>query len=274
MDGLNTKLTPRYEVRKLELEDLPWAMAVLLHSAFLYNTLWSVIYTEDVTKRIYEALEKNEYIARHQIESGLSYGVFDLEYQYKRPESALTGGKLYWDVTNTEATPKELLDQMDFPLVSVALSYDATNPFDPEKVKPVLAIRPLYGVVVTQLRAGDKRDPKSWMPKSPGEVLLRNGTSTRIDYSKQGLMKLMAHWLMHDAAARGYRAIQIECASDSVHHVWMNPPEPYKAELISSLDTGAYEETVEGKKIKPFAPSRQLLTKVYVTLKAPPSQGP
>jgi len=78
---------------------------------------------------------------------------------------------------------------------------------------------------------------------------MRNATSTRADYEGQGLMKKLAQWLMRDAARNGFRGIQIECAHDAVSHVWLHPVEPFSAELIGKVDTGAYtEEDGEGKK--------------------------
>ncbi|PTU20609.1 hypothetical protein P175DRAFT_0557294 [Aspergillus ochraceoroseus IBT 24754] len=41
--------------------------------------------------------EAVEYLVSHQIASGLSYGVFDKEYKFNRPQSAPSGGALCWD---------------------------------------------------------------------------------------------------------------------------------------------------------------------------------
>lgn len=155
---------------------------------------------------------------------------------------------------------------MDFPLVSVALSYDGINPLDEGRMKPLIEVLPLFATAVVALEAGDKREPASWKAKGPGEVLLRNGTSTRHDYEGLGVMKALAHFVMRDAAAKGFKAVQIETAHDAVKHVWMNPPEPFRAELIVELDTETYEEQRDGVVCKPFAPSRQAMTRVYVTL--------
>jgi hypothetical protein len=97
---------------------------------------------------------------------------------------------------------------------------------------------------------------------------MRNGTSTRTDYEGLGLTRKLANWLMREAALQGYRGIQIECAHDAVTNTWLHPPKPFPAELIGSVDMATYEqETEDGSKIKPFVPSNQVCTKIFVTLK-------
>ena len=156
---------------------------------------------------------------------------------------------------------------MDFPLVSIAMSYDGANPLDMAKLIPLIEQLPLFATVYHVLEELDSRDPKTWKAKGPNEVLMRNGTSTRADYEGHGLMREMAHWLIRETAAKGFRGIQIECAHDAVHKTWMNPPAgSFKATLISKLDSKTYEEEVDGKLIKPFAPSEQVSSKIYVSL--------
>ncbi len=48
------------------------------------------------------AFQHADYLCMHQIASGHSLGVFDREYQFRRPESASTGGKLYWDLDQAQ----------------------------------------------------------------------------------------------------------------------------------------------------------------------------
>lgn len=156
---------------------------------------------------------------------------------------------------------------MDFPLVSVALAYDGINPLDLSRLGPMLALLPLFGSLYYALDCLDKRDPASWKPQGPCEVLMRNATSTRADYEGNGLMGQLARWLMREAAGKGYRGIQIECAHDAVTHTWLHPPDPFKGDLIGRLDTATYEEKGEqGQLVRPFEPAKQACTKVYVTL--------
>lgn len=208
-----------------------------------------------------------DYLVRHQVESGMSFGIFDTEYQYKRSESAATQGKLYWIQDDLESDGPSLLEQMDFPLVSIALAYDGNSPLDLPSLMPLFDVLPLFPFFYHVLEGLDKRDPKSWKVRGPREVLMRNATSTRADYEKQGLMKKLAHWLMREAALEGYRGIQIECAHDAVTHTWLHPPKPFTVDLIAKLDMGTYEqENEDGTRTKLFEPAKQVCTKVYVTL--------
>lgn len=208
-----------------------------------------------------------DYLVYHQINSGMSFGIFDLEYKFKRPESAATGGKLYWDEKNLDADGPALLEQMDYPLCSVALAYDGINELDLPKMMPVIETLPLFATIYHELQVIDKRDPESWKPKGPQEVLMRNATSTRADYEGEGLMKKLAQWLMKQAAENGFRGVQIECAHDAVTHVWLNPPEPFSSELLGKFETATYtEEDEEGKRFNPFREGKQVITKIYVTL--------
>ncbi|EON97316.1 hypothetical protein UCRPA7_7141 [Phaeoacremonium minimum UCRPA7] len=260
-------LDPRFEIRQLNEDDILWAAAILAYTNVFYSTHWATIYPDEKPKRLYATTDANVFLIGKYGPS-LCYGVFDKNYSFKRPESAATGGKLYWDYSNLNATKEELLEQMDFPLVSIALSYDGNSPPGFTEMKPLIDCLPLLGTIYQQLALLDKRDPESWKAKNPGEVLQRCGTSTRADYEGQGIMKALAHFLMYEMAARGYRGIQIETSSDKAHRVWMNPPAPFKASLISELDSQEYEEEKDGIKFKPFAPSQQKMTKVYVTLKS------
>lgn len=93
-------------------------------------------------------------------------------------------------------------------------------------------------------------------------MLLRNATSTRHEYEGEHLMGNLARFLMREAKLQGFKGIQIEGAHDAVNHVWTHPPSPFKGELITKVDMATYEQ--DGQKV--FAPSKQVCTKVYVTL--------
>ena len=263
-----TYLDPRYEIRQLTVAHIPWAAAIVIHSNMFHSLVWPVLYPDEKTKRVQQGMGAADYLVRHQIESGMSFGIFDTQYDYKRPGSALTQGKLYWDPNDVKSDGVSLLQQMDFPLVSVALSYDGFNPLDMQRLMHLVEVLPAFGTLYGALESLDRRDPASWKAKGPHEVLMRNGTSTRPDYEGRGLMRKMADWLMREAAGQGYRGIQIETTHDAVMHTWLHPPKPFQAELIAKLDMAIYEqENEEGKKVRPFEPSKQVCTKIYVTLK-------
>lgn len=263
-----TDLPPRYEIRQLTPEHEEWVRAIVIHSNFFHSPTWPLIYPENKTQRAYAGMEAAKYLVNHQIESGMSFGIFDKEYKFKRPESAATGGKLYWNLENKDATGEELLEGMDFPLASVALAYDGINHIDISRIMPMIELLPLFGKMYEVLAERDQRDPASWEPKGPGEVLMRNATSTRLDYEGQKLMGKLARFLMRTAAAKGYRSINIETVHDAVYHVWMNPPAPFNGELISLIRPEEYEmEDESGNMIKPYLPSKQQMSKVVVHLK-------
>ncbi|OQE31241.1 hypothetical protein PENSTE_c001G08995 [Penicillium steckii] len=261
------QLPPRYEIRSLGPEHLDWVGAICAHTNMFHSPVWPILYPENKTQRAYKMFQTGEYMMRHQIDSGLSLGIFDKEYQFKRPESEATGGKLYWNLENTDATENELEDQMDFPLVSVAMAYDGINPLDMEKMKPLIATVPLFATAYKALNEQDKRDPASWKPTGPMQVLMRNATSTRGTHEGHGLMRCLAEEMMRRSAAQGFRGIQIETGSEAVLKVWSTPPAPFKENVIGKVHTTTYSEQNEsGETIYPFRPADLNLGKVYVDL--------
>jgi len=257
----------RYEIRQLTSADLEAATALLVHANMFHSPLWAVVYASRATELALAMTEPSKYLVQHQIDSGLSYGVVDTQYQYKRAESAATGGKLYWDFADTKAAGATLLEQIDFPLVSIALSYDQFHPLDMPRMMPFIQLLPLFGTLYGALAGGDKRNPADWSATATGQVLMRNGSATRVDYEGKGLMKGMAGWLMREAKLKGFRAIQIEGSHEAVSETWLHPPAPFTAELVASFDTATYEEDgPNGEKVHAFAPAKLLITKIYVTL--------
>ena len=156
---------------------------------------------------------------------------------------------------------------MDFPLVSIAMSHDQYTPLDTSKTTPLIQALPIFATFYSVLQAADKRTDADWKATAAGQVLMRNGTSTRSDYERMGVMKGLAYWLMRQAKLLGYRGIQIECAHPAVSYVWLHPPVPFTAEVISSFHTAEYEEVgTDGVSLHPFAPGKAVCTKDYVTL--------
>lgn len=249
-------------------EHIDWAAAIVMHSNMFYSPVWPVIYPEKKTARLMAGQKAADYLIRHQIESGYSLGVFDKEYKFKRPESASTGGKLYWDLNDETSDQDQLLEQMDFPLVSVALAYDSINHLDMEKLGPLISVLPAFAIIYGALPELDKRDPATWEAKAPGEVIFRNATSTRHEYEGQGIMAALARYMMRWVAEKGFRGIQIETVADAVNYVWSKPPAPFSGEVVAAFETETFEmEGEEGKRIRPFVPAKQRVTKVYCKLK-------
>jgi hypothetical protein len=260
------KVPEGFEIRKLEREHAPWVAAIVAHSNIWCSPIHAVTHPDNKAARSYLTKKGAEYIIYKAIETGLSFGMFDLNYKFRRPESAATGGKLYWDEANTDATSEELLEQMDFPLASVALAYDGVDPFDLTKLGDLVAALPAILFGLGTMDRLDPRDKELRKPKVRGEVLFRCGTSTRRDYEGNGLAKSLAHHEMYHVATLGWKAIEIQTANDGVYHIWTNPPPPFKAELILKVSTADLEGEVDGKMVKPYPHCHKEWATIYVTL--------
>ncbi|KAF2790751.1 hypothetical protein K505DRAFT_327367 [Melanomma pulvis-pyrius CBS 109.77] len=265
-------LPPRFAIRRLEPKHSPWAAAIVMHSNLYHSPVWPIVYPTAITARLHKGMKSAAYLVDHQINSGMSFGVFDTEYAFKRPESAQQGGKLWWDETEPsvqeaagpEAESARLLAQMDFPLVSVALSYDAIDPLDMARMAALIDTLPLFGELYHHLEILDPRAPADWKPDAARQVLMRNATSTRRDYEEHHLMSGTARWLMREAAAEGYRGVQIEALHDKVAWVWSHPEEPFRGSVVSQVDMATFVDE-EGKKV--FEPATQTGSKIFVHLK-------
>lgn len=264
-------LPARYQIRKLTPADLDWAKAIITHSNLFNSPVWSVLYPDKGTEapRAYNMFRTLDYHHLHSINSGHSYGVFDTEYVFKRPESAATGGKLYWDFENLSATGVDLLDQMDFPLVHVALGYDAFEPMDLARLGEFVSYLPELGILFKILEEQDPRDPEEKKPKAKGEAIIRSGTCTRGGYERLGLTKGVAHWYMKEKAREGFRSIQIDSAAKAVDTVWGNPPAPFTAQVTNGFETRELEvEGEDGVKRKPFVPADVWCARTVVDLRS------
>ncbi|KAK2771837.1 hypothetical protein FQN53_004876 [Emmonsiellopsis sp. PD_33] len=257
-------LPPRFEVRRLRLEHRRWAAAIVAHSNMSSAPIWPRAYPENITARCLQIFNNAEPLVTHRIESGMCFGVFDKEYNFKRPESAQTGGALYWAANDTTAPMDQLLEQMDFPLVSVAISYDYFTRFEVERPIQYVNALPLF----PRLSAGVDAIKKFDTPAAAGEVLSRSSTCTRDDYTGHGIMTKLAHYLMREAASEGYREIIVDSSHDAVTRVWANPPSPFKGEKFCEVNVKDFEEEKgpDGKVFK-FDHIDQLFTRIRVTLK-------
>ncbi|KAJ5634400.1 hypothetical protein N7528_002242 [Penicillium herquei] len=259
-------LPSRYEIRVLGPEHEEWARAICIYTNLFHSPFWPVIYPENRTKRLYESFHAAKYLIQHQIDSGYSLGIFDKEYQFKRPESAATGGKLYWDLNDESATESELEDQMDFPLVSIAMAYDGINELDMAQIHPLVDTLPLFGKVYQVIGELDNRDPASWKATGPKQVLMRNATNTMKAYSGQRLMRQLADEMMQRAAEQGFRGIQIESANPAVFKVWSEPTS-FKGTVVAQFHTWTFEEKDEsGETVNPFRPANLDLARIFVDL--------
>lgn len=282
----NTTLLPRYQIRKLTLSDLPFAHAIITHANLFHNALWSKLHASDAVSRAYRIFNTGAYNTSHGIESGFSYGVFDTEYQYKNPQSTATNGAIYWDPELYPASSgADLLEQMDFPLVSVALAYDpVATPLDIVKFQPIFAELPLFPKLVSITEANDIRPVEERKPKQVGECLFRCGTATRADYEGKGLARALAGHLMSEAKKAGYKATQVGTVNNRLNEIWerISPSGQddengskgaKKSRVVSVVDLERYEEDevdenrqMTGRKTNPFLGVKVLRKCIYVTL--------
>ncbi|PGH34325.1 hypothetical protein GX50_02808 [[Emmonsia] crescens] len=265
-------LASRFEIRRLGPEHIEWAKAVHAHSNAFLSPIWTKANVGLLSWHLHEFFPGFDHVVRHQIESGMSFGIFDTEYKFKNPESAKTGGKLYWETPTTDAdrertTRESLLEQMDFPLVSIALHFDLFYPLDMEKMKPTFSIPPTAPFIDSKIDELDTRDRALAVPSGPGQILQANSTATRDDYTRLGLMRNLADWVTHEAASKGYKSIQLDSFSDAVFRVSTNPPLPYKAEVVCQVNLKEYEGLVEfyGEKFT-FGCVDQVVARICVAL--------
>ena len=263
------RLPPRFEIRQLLAEHHDWAAAIISHANIYHSPAWSPIHADDKPQRTYGLFKGVDLFVAHSITSGFAYGVFDTEYEFKKPASAATGGALYWDGDDLDdVTSADLVAQMDFPLVSIALAFDAFEAMGAAEIGPVLAWLPMMGVGVGILDGRFKAatEAAKVTPQGPRQVLMRNGTATRRDYEGLGLARRLGQWMMFEARdVWGFRAIQIDTASPAVDKTWMHPPEGsgMVSTKVCALDMGTHEE--EGNKV--FAPADVVMSRVWVDLK-------
>jgi hypothetical protein len=261
------QLPDGYEIRQLKREHLPWVQAIVAHTMSFDSPVWSrVAYEGGPAQRAYDMHDAIRPSSLQSIESGLSYGVFWKHHKCKTPGLE---GELRWDFKDPSASRETLLEQMDFPLVSVAMSKDAAAPKStaPVGIKSWGEIVDGHKDISPGLRAGDGRPMSVWAPGAEGEVVRRSGTHTRGDHAGRGLSKALAHHVMREIAARGYGAILIHTAGDAVNRVWLNPPAPFRAEEISSFKTADFvkEDGETGELYNPFGNAAVDCKRIWVT---------
>lgn len=255
-------VTSRYQLRVLGPEHKAWAKALRIYSLIFNSPGWRAMYPDNLVARTYKGYDALDGLITHCIASGWTYGVFDTQY---KPQHG-GDGQLLWDFNNLEATEEELLQQMDFPLVSIALSYDG---YDPPLVNPqgLTLVIPAITEQNKILNKLDVRDPADWKPTGLRQVLMRNGTSTSPSYSGKGLMGRLARHLVDEARAAGFHAMQMRASSAAVLHVWENLPSPCRCEVISELteDLGAAAEP--GKTLTSTSEARNFrIARLWITL--------
>jgi hypothetical protein len=234
-----------YEILPLEVKHLPWVAAIVGQTMALDSPILTSAFPHDQTQRAYDAARAIRPSSEHCIKSGLSFGVFVKNWKPRFPDTQAGDTKearrVHWDTANPSATREELLEQMDSPLVSIAMHKDATNN-EYDKPKDHKTFGEVMGKPHQALRAGLKlRDsPKAHEAKTlvlHGQVLKNSGIHTRGDHAGKGLSKALAHHVMTTVAEKGYYRIELVTGNEAVNRVWENPPAPFKATVVAALET-------------------------------------
>jgi hypothetical protein len=238
-----------YEILPLEAKHIPWVAAIVGQTMALDSPIFTSAFPHGQTQRAYDAARAIRPSSAHCIKSGLSFGVFIKNW---KPRFTNTGKgatqagdteearMVHWNTSNPSATREKLLEQMDFPLVSIAMHKDATDS-EYDKPKDHRTFGDVMGKPHLALRAGLKpRDSPKDEAKTLGlygQVLKNSGIHTRGDHAGKGLSKALAHHVMRTAAAKGYCRIELTTGNEAVNRVWENPPAPFKAKVVGTLET-------------------------------------
>jgi hypothetical protein len=263
-------LSLRYEIRKLTLADAPAARAIICHANSYHSPLWTPSYGKKSINAIYENCQ---YFVEFQIKQGHCFGAFDTQYKYKTIEAQEAGGKLLWDLSSQQADPVELLAGMDFPLASIALAYDQTQPMDMQEMGGFFSVMPEFPMLFMWKMMNDSRPDNIKHPRGPNDVMARGGTATRADYENRGLSRYLAEYEMRYAAKLGFRAISIVAGSvpTAVQKVWENPPAPFKSTVIAEAIADEIKvpnmQTGGADLIQPFPHSKQVCKYIWCQLK-------
>jgi hypothetical protein len=265
-----------YEIRPLKLRHLRWAAAIVAQTMAFDSPIFTKMFPSDQAQLDYDIYHAIKPSSKHCIKSGHSLGVFVKDWKPRYPESeergteegdtentdtdnedtdkgSEKGAALCWNFADPSATREELLDQMDFPLVAIAMHKDAAVPMPkhPDGHKS-------YGEVMGEAHLTVNKvlqhldEPQQGDPTTPilkGQVLKNSGRHTRRDHGRKGLSRALAHGAMKTMADKGYRRIVIQTMNEAVNRVWENPPAPWKAIMRSAFKTTAERDPRTGEEI-------------------------
>ncbi|KAK8139021.1 hypothetical protein PG984_002401 [Apiospora sp. TS-2023a] len=276
-DTHGIQLPSRYTIRPIDAGVAAWAKALAVQGFLLGPSIWSPLMAAPKTRSALRAFDALHGYYMHAVESGVSYGVFDSEYEFARPESKSTaaaaaassngdsihgnengteyepsGGAVYWHELDPDTDPddfengggaRRMVAGMDFPLVCVALSCDLAAKPGPDIVEALHAFFPLQrGSASTGATA--TRGPRG------------RGSPAASARSVLGWVSALNHFVMLDLKARGFRAMNAGIGVPSVYRNWMNAPAGCRS--YAYLDLNILEIEVEdngGRKVKPYADS-------------------
>jgi hypothetical protein len=254
------ELDPRYEIRQITLDQSDFCKALAIYGFFLRTSIWTCIIREPKTANALRAFDKLSDYYNHSINSGLTYGIFDTQYEYQSPESMVKGGALYWN----ELDPADpylacnMIEAMDFPLVSLALSYDMFHPRTADFEPSLLEVIPMNPSLMMHLADVPDLPSRLVQPTEVGRTLCRTGTVTKPGYERKGLMTALNRFVILEARDKGFKNIMIgtsALAGMAVHRVYTNPPSGCRSNVLHRFDVESIELTDKecgGRKVKPY----------------------
>ncbi|ETS75602.1 hypothetical protein PFICI_12546 [Pestalotiopsis fici W106-1] len=243
----------------------------MIHGFLLRPSIWQPLLPEPKVGNALRAFAALDGHFMHAINSGCSYAIVDSEYEFRKAESAVTGGCLYWDQLDPEDPDFEtkgtmlMLEGMDFPVV-VRLALDVLDKKPDTATQDLYDFIPLVRELGTWLsvRGGSKSSSPGDAPSSSrhdqpaswGEALIRSGCVTKEGYEGRGLMTALNRFMMLEARARGYRTISVGVADWSVYRCWMSPPPGCRSRITAEFRVWDIElEDEDGRLVRPYVNS-------------------
>ncbi|KAK4160087.1 hypothetical protein QBC43DRAFT_304035 [Cladorrhinum sp. PSN259] len=197
----------------------------------------------------------------HLLGEGRCWGLFDKHYQYKYEIGRELGGVLLWrrDWKNYLAkTRQELLDEMDFPLVSIALAHDVRNIWryparmdseikqDLHRQFPGLYDERFFERELMWAKIADKLFERAEFPPRNmehrvinvrrGRCIWRCGTVTRKDYQNRGRAKALFECLMGRMMIEGFRIMVVHSMHPYIEKIWSKEGFGWKVKVCSQYD--------------------------------------
>ncbi|KAK6841533.1 hypothetical protein PG987_002393 [Apiospora arundinis] len=275
-DTHGIQLPPRYTIRPIDAGVADWAKALAVQGFLLGPSIRKPLMAAPKTRNAMRAFDALGGYYMHAVNSGLSYGVFDSEYEFARPQSKIDPTAAAAPSEGTEEKGGE--DGSGRERCSGALYWNELDP-DTDPDFETGGGRRAWSMAWTSrssawhCRAISRlsRRPTSSRPSTPssrsrkasanfGETATpaRKARGSRRGPSRYAPAWVTAlnHFVMLDLKAKGFRAMNAGIGVPSVYRNWMNAPTGCKSH--SYLDVNIWEIEVEdedGRKVKPYADS-------------------
>ncbi|KAI1335638.1 hypothetical protein F5Y15DRAFT_242737 [Xylariaceae sp. FL0016] len=259
-DTRGVVLPARYQIRRIDGCIRDWVISMGIEGFMLRDdSLWKPILPYP---KVGNALRAFTYLAGHydhSIYSGLSYCIVDTQYTFRRPESVSVGGWLYWDELDPDSHDferkgrKKMVYAMDFPIVCIALAFDAFSQRDYQATTDMLQLIPLQSQLGAFLGSVDPRPYETWGPTDYGQVLIRSGCVTKPGYEGRGLGTALNHFVMLEAKALGYRGLSVGLGNRSILRSYTHAPRGCRAQVLAHWNFEDVQlEDEEGAIIMPY----------------------